>query len=113
MKQRPATRRGIRVATVYRDRLTEFSPCDMSLLRWLKISEALARHGYEVDMMAGDASLSGLNSTLPNLRFCSLSNADWPRYHVVKTLFHQGFETLCNAGGGDHSFIISKLGSVV
>jgi len=80
-------------------------------LRWLKISEALARSGYEVDMMAEAAS--GLNSISPNLRYRGLQGVDWSRYHVVKTLFHQGYETLRNAGGADHPFIISKLGSVV
>ncbi len=37
----------------------------------------------------------------------------WEDYDVVKTFFHRGFETLVAAGGGDHPFIVSKLGSVV
>jgi hypothetical protein len=38
---------------------------------------------------------------------------DWRQYDIVKTLFHRGYDALCQAGGEDHPFIISKLGSVV
>ncbi len=102
----------IRIATVYRNtRFQKYLPSDMSLLRWLKMSEALARRGYEVDMMVDAAS--GLNGASANLRYRSLKLVDWSHYHVVKTLFHQGYETLRDRGGADHPFIISKLGSVV
>ena len=42
-----------------------------------------------------------------------LNRIRWSDYDVVKTLFHVGFQTLADRGGGDHPFIISKLGSVV
>ena len=32
---------------------------------------------------------------------------------MIKTFFHRGFDSLVAEGGGDHPFIISKLGSVV
>jgi hypothetical protein len=43
----------------------------------------------------------------------SFSDVVWDRYDVIKTLFHSGFDAVWEAGGGDHPFIISKLGSVV
>ena len=104
--------RSIRIATVYRkDAFEHFSACDMSLIRWLKISESLARCGYEVDMVVTAAS--GLNGNLSNFRYLPLNQVDWSRYDVIKTLFHDGFDCLNNAGGGHHPFIISKMGSVV
>src|SRR5204863_5824056 len=103
--------RPIRIATVYRrDALDHFLACDMSLIRWLKISESFAERGYAVDVIV-DAK-SGLQA-VPNLRFVSYDEVDWNQYDVVKTLFHEGFDSLQSAGGDQHPFIISKLGSVV
>jgi hypothetical protein len=47
------------------------------------------------------------------LRRVPLSRVSWHDYDVVKSLFHQGFETLERFGGAAHPFIIAKLGSVV
>jgi len=103
--------RPIKIATVYRkDPLDHFLACDMSLIRWLKISESFAERGYDVDVIVN--AKSGLPATR-NLRFLSYNEVDWSRYDVVKTLFHEGFDSLCSSGGDRHSFIISKLGSVV
>jgi len=85
----------------------------MSLIRWLKISESLARKGHQVDIawtVDADDSPEQLES---NLRRLPLDQVVWSDYDVVKTLFHIGFETLEERGGADHPFIISKLGSVV
>jgi glycosyltransferase involved in cell wall biosynthesis len=49
----------------------------------------------------------------PRLREIPFKLARWEDYQVVKTFFHRGFESLVAEGGGDHPFIISKLGSVV
>jgi glycosyltransferase involved in cell wall biosynthesis len=102
----------LRIATLYRSRTyTEFRPTAMNLVRWLRISEGLARLGHRVDMIVnleGDAEPSR-----PNLRFVAYRDVDWDRYDVVKTVFHKGFDSLCAAGGEGHPFIISKLGSVV
>jgi glycosyltransferase involved in cell wall biosynthesis len=80
----------------------------MGAIRWLRISQALARRGHSVDM--------AMNETLPpgtGLRAVPLSEVRWEDYDVVKTLFDLGFQTLEKHGGAGHPFIISKLGSVV
>lgn len=98
-----------KIVTVFRSK--GFALDDMSGIRWLKISEALARAGHRVDM-----AISGAATPLPihpNLRRVELDQVKWQHYDVVKTLFHHGFEVLQKQGGTDHPFIISKLGSVV
>ena len=113
----------LKIISVYRSKLTEsekergtFSPVDMSLGRWIKISEALAGRGYKVDLGIPDDALSLHTNGFVNngkLRMIPLSEIKWKEYDVVKTVFHRGFETLEKYGGLDHPFIISKLGSVV
>lgn len=98
-----------KIVTVYR--ANGFTLDDMSGIRWLKISEALARAGHRVDM-----AIHGRAAPLPvhpNLRRVELSQVKWNDYEVVKTLFHHGFDVLEKRGGAKHPFIISKLGSVV
>jgi glycosyltransferase involved in cell wall biosynthesis len=105
-----------KIVTVYNSWRRRFEPVDMSYIRWLKISQALARRGHQVDIATNELiwwlkkSPAGLD---PNLRRVPLSMVKWDDYHVVKTLFHFGFDTLEAYGGKDHPFIISKLGSVV
>jgi hypothetical protein len=102
----------LRIATVYkRDLFERFTPAKMSTIRWLRISECLAARGHQVDMIMNGASLG--SRTTPNLRSIPFRAVDWERYDIVKTLFHSGFESLMAEGGGNHPFIISKLGSVV
>jgi glycosyltransferase involved in cell wall biosynthesis len=114
----------LRIVTIYaRDPTVEdaergaLAPLSMAYIRWFKISEKLARRGYDVDMAIPDrltqppAAPERLNARQP--RRVPLSQVDWSRYDVVKTLFHRGFETLEAYGGSGHPFIISKLGSVV
>jgi len=106
-----------RIITVYnteRDALTR--PRDMAHIRWLKISEALARQGHVVDMASAELRLRVTGTPVPmgaNLRRVPLTRVRWEDYDVVKTLFHQGFETLTRLGGDAHPFIVAKLGSVV
>jgi glycosyltransferase involved in cell wall biosynthesis len=105
-----------KLVTVYTDAYRDFEPTDMSYIRWLKISEALARRGHQVDIATNESILHQKNSPFPmgqNLRRILLPKVRWSDYDVVKTLFHIGFDTLETYGGKDHPFIISKLGSVV
>ena len=103
--------RPLRIATVYkRDVFSPFAPAKMSTIRWLRMSEGLAALGHRVDMIMNG---NGLAHATPNLRSVSFADADWNDYDVIKTLFHSGFESLSEEGGGSHPFIISKLGSVV
>jgi hypothetical protein len=102
----------IRIATVYkRDCFENFMPCKMDTIRWLRISESLANIGYKVDMIINTSRTSFEKN--PNLRLIPFSDVDWNQYDIIKTLFHMGFESLHYAGGDNHPFIISKLGSVV
>jgi len=107
-----ATRgRPLRIATVYAKKpFDDFKGWSMATVRWLRISEAFASMGHRVDLIS-DTALPEL--ARPNLSTVAWADVDWGDYDVVKTLFHQGFDRLRNAGGEDHPFIVSKLGSVV
>jgi len=109
-----------KIVTVYTDARREFLPVDMSYVRWLKVSEALARAGHEVDIATNEPSWSrgwwrrrSEIRLAPRLRRIPLADVRWRDYDVVKTLFHLGFETLERLGGTGHPFILAKLGSVV
>ncbi len=109
----------LKIITVYKSKPTEidnrlgiFNPIDMSNGRWMKISEALSRLGYQVDIAVPDSTSSDLNCN-GHLNTVPLSKINWDDYDVVKTEFHTGFDTLEKYGGTSHPFIISKLGSVV
>ena len=102
----------LRIACVYqRARMSEFVVATMAGIRFVRMAEALARRGHEVDIVTN--RLPEARPVAPHLREIPFKLARWENYHVVKTFFHRGFETLLEAGGGDHPFIISKLGSVV
>jgi glycosyltransferase involved in cell wall biosynthesis len=105
-----------RIVTVYRMWHRPFRPVDMSYIRWLKISEGLARLGHRVDIATNEPRWFVRRSPLvmgPNLRRVPLARVRWDDYEVVKTLFDKGFEALEYYGGDKHPFIVSKLGSVV
>jgi hypothetical protein len=104
-----------RIVTVYGHERAAFVPIDMSLGRWLKISEALARRAHKVTMATNEPGLGRFlpRRLAPNLRRAPLSGVRWQRYDVVKTEFHVGWNTLERHGGTGHDFIIAKLGSVV
>lgn len=104
-----------RIVTVYTDVKQAFVPVDMSYIRWLKISEGLARLGHEVDIATCEPGLRSRFPRIlaPNLRRVPLARVRWDSYDVVKTLFHRGYTTLERYGGAAHPFVIAKLGSVV
>ncbi len=103
-----------RIVSIYRDSRERFEPVDMSLIRWLKMAEALAGLGHEVDIATGEPELArGPIAMGPRLRRVSLDGLRWDEYDVVKTVFHIGFDTLVRRGGLDHPFLVSNLGSVV
>ena len=83
----------------------------MATTRWVLISQALQRLGYDVDMIldgSGDFA-----PYAPAVRCVSWSEFDWRRYDIIKTLFHRGFDALCEVGGHKHPLIISNPGPVV
>lgn len=101
-------RKKIKIATVYISRpIREFQAVTMDTVRWLKISEALARLGYQVDMVTNEKKQKIIQMA-PNLRRVPYSQINWSDYQVVKTLFPEGFRSLEKAGGSNHPFIISK-----
>jgi glycosyltransferase involved in cell wall biosynthesis len=106
-----------RIVTVYRDSRGIFQPVEMGAIRWLKISEALARRGHLVDIATNETFPPDMERAAAEhglrLRCVPLRDVRWSDYDVVKTLFDLGFETLEKYGGARHPFIISKLGSVV
>lgn len=106
-----------RIVTVYRDSRGVFQPVEMGAIRWLKISEALARCGHSVDMAMNETFPPEMERAIAasgmRLRAIPLRDVRWSEYDVVKTLFDLGFQTLEAYGGAGHPFIISKLGSVV
>ena len=105
-----------RIVTVYNGKPSPFRPVDMSYIRWLKMSEALARRGHEVDIATNESGFWRRRFPLrvgERLRRVPLDRVRWERYDAVKTLFHLGFQALAARGGADHPLILSKLGSVV
>ena len=111
-KQNGQGKQGFRIATLYRrDSYKEFNPYHMGLTRWLRMSEALANLGYQVDMILNTPR--GLVHRNSNLRWVPYFQVDWKQYDLIKAVFHRGFESLQREGGHTHPFIISKLGSVV
>ena len=104
------------IVTVYVSARDPWELRDMGHIRWLKISEALARLGHTVDIATNEPRWTRDRTPVtmaPGLRRVPLEGLDWRRYRVVKTLFHHGFETLARYGGARHPFLIAKLGSVV
>ena len=102
----------LRLACVYRaDPCPDLVLAAMNTLRLYRMSEAFARRGYEVDLVI-DRALEP-RRIAPRLREVPFRHVRWDDYDVVKTFFHTGFDSLRDAGGADHPFIVSKLGSVV
>ena len=102
--------RPLRVACVYqRDRAPNMAAMDG--IRFVRMAQALARRGHEVDIFLNRSPQP--RQLGPRLRELSLGSTRWQDYDVVKTFFHSGFDSLLAHGGADHPFIVSKLGSVV
>lgn len=105
-------RRSLRIACVYRRAdLSDAIVASMDHIRFSSMAAALARRGHQVDLIVNRERARP--SPGPPLREVAFRDVRWPDYDVVKTFFHSGFEALRAEGGGDHPFIISKLGSVV
>ncbi len=105
-----------RIVTVFSPSRRPLRAVEMSVIRWVKVSEALARLGHEVHFATDAISWwpSRDRVILRNgVRRVPLRGIRWRDYDVVKTLFHDGFTTLAERGGADHPFLIAKLGSVV
>jgi len=102
----------LRIACVYkRDHRRDVLLASMAEIRFFRMAEALARRGYEVDIALNRREQPQMLAA--RLREVPFQLVRWDHYHVVKTFFHRGFDSLMAEGGGDHPFIISKLGSVV
>lgn len=105
-----------RIVTVCSPHLRSMPAMEMSYIRWHRMSAALASLGHAVDIASAELSrrlLRKTESVAPNLRIVPISQVRWREYDAVKTLYHQGFETLERYGGADHPFLIARLGSVV
>ena len=105
-----------RIVTVYLGSRRLPRMVDMSMIRWWRMSAAMAGLGHDVDIATNEWRwfLGRRPRHIgPKLRMVPLTGIDWGRYDVVKTLFHLGFRTLCQHGGRGHPYVISKLGSVV
>ena len=83
-----------KVVTVYRDLRGIFEPVEMGAIRWLKISEALARRGHSVDMAMHETFPRAVEESIADrglqLRCVPIRDVRWPEYDVVKTLFDLG-----------------------
>src|SRR5271166_14354 len=102
----------LRIACVYkRDHCRHLKLGNMAEIRFFRMAEALARRGHEVDILLNRHEEPRMLAA--RLREVPFKSVRWDHYHVVKTFFHRGFDSLLAEGGGDHPFIISKLGSVV
>jgi hypothetical protein len=106
----------VRIVTVYSTEYQIADLTDMSYICWFRMSAALAALGCQVDIATNELPFLFARRSIPmaeRLRRVPLRKVRWEEYDVVKTLYHQGFETLASYGGDRHTFIISKLGSVV
>ncbi len=102
--------RPLRVACVYHPNCPP-NMAAMDGIRFVRMAEALARRGHEVDIFLNRSPQP--RQLGPRLREVSIGSTRWHDYDVVKTFFHIGFNSLLAHGGADHPFIVSKLGSVV
>ncbi|MGH7475291.1 MAG: hypothetical protein ACRELD_03295 [Longimicrobiales bacterium] len=91
-------------------------PTEMGFIRWFRISAALASLGHSVDIASNELwRRVGHRVTHlgPRLRIVPLSRVDWSEYDVVKTHYHEGFETFERHVPAGHRFVIAHLGSMV
>src|SRR5262249_15688573 len=92
-----------RVACVYKRNRPDFALRDMSEIRFVRMAEALARRGHEVDLVLDRAPAP--RALARNLREVPYRSVRWADYDVIKTFFHAGFSSLVAEGGADHPFI--------
>jgi len=93
-----------KIAAVYHKKYTDIpEPCTMDTVRWLRISEAFAKRGYQVDIVVN--CLARKVQVNENLRYISSREVHWDEYDVIKTFFHAGFEFLMENNAHQHPFI--------
>jgi len=103
---------GLRIATVYSDEsFRDPRPSRMSILRWLRMSESLARLGHHVDMIV--KTPEGVVQRDERLRFVHVSKVRSHDYDVVKVSYQRGFAGLPSLGLNEHPFLLSRLANVV
>ena len=102
----------LRIATVYRDdAYDDYPTVNMAMIRWLRVSQELARRGAEVDMIANVRA--GSPGPEFEVRFVPFDAVRWSDYDVIKALYQRGFHTLERHGGADHPFVIASIATVV
>lgn len=77
----------------------------MDTIRWLELSRALARLGYDVEMVTEEGEDVELSK---RLRVRNISLARWGTYNVVKTTHHTDVFAV-----PEHPFLICRVGRVV
>jgi len=106
------TARPLRIATIYSAEVfDDFKPSRMSILRWLRMSESLARAGHQVDMIINTPQ--GVVQRRDRLRFVPTSEVCWEDYDVLKLSCQRGFDTVRSQGAADHPCLVSRLANVV
>jgi hypothetical protein len=102
----------LRIAYVgSRDDVSGWVPAAMNLIRPYRVAEALARRGHRVDIIVNRSPEIGVVGR--GVRELPFRRVRWHKYDVIKTAYHRGFEALLAEGGGDHPFVISRLGEVL
>jgi len=77
----------------------------MDTIRWLELSRALARKGYDVEMVTEEGEDTELSE---RLRVRHIDRACWDTYDVVKTTHHTDVFTV-----PEHPFLVCRIGRVV
>jgi len=94
----------MRIAFVYfKDPLRTLD--GMDTIRWLELSRALVRKGYDVEMVTEEGGNAELSE---HLRVRHISRARWDTYDVVKTTHHTDVFAV-----PEHPFLVCRIGRVV
>jgi len=101
---------GARIAMMHKLGRAEFDMVAMCCIRTLRMAESLARMGHRVDIPGLGPEIELL---APGVRRVPIEGLAWSSYDLVKAEFHGGFDRVVAHGGGDHPFLVVKLGSVV
>lgn len=88
--------------------MENFDVVTMDMIRWLRVSEELAKSGFFVDMITNETT-DRINVMAKNLRRLPISKFFYKNYDVIKTNYNEGFNTLEKLGGSNHPFIIARL----
>lgn len=104
-----------RILTLFSSRLRGTKSSDMGDIRWHRVSAALAACGHTVHMGSAELRrrLGPVRANAAGVSTVPITRVAWDEYDMVKTFYHEGWETLERYGGVSHPFIIAHLGSVV